>query len=84
MTDQAENIREIICPKCGGEGMWESAPYGYSHIDGHLLTRTIVCEVCDGSGGIWIDADPINMDDLAEMSGDDDVYSAFAYRGGNP
>lgn len=61
---QDDDWREIICPKCGGEGIWESAPWGYSHIDGHLLTEMITCETCGGSGGIWEQCEPITMEDL--------------------
>lgn len=78
------DVRIIICPACGGEGIWDVPTGHYSHLNGALITETRFCRECGGSGQVEVEVEPITVEDLAEIPGDDDPHSAFAYRGGNP
>jgi hypothetical protein len=56
--------RVVTCESCGGDGGFESMPYGYNHIDGSPLTHWNQCSACGGSGEYWVDVQPVEMDDL--------------------
>ncbi len=75
---------EKTCSACDGDGGWEVPSGYYNDINGALITRWRDCGACDGKGTVTVHVRPIDFEDLAEIAGDDDPYSAFAYRGGNP
>lgn len=60
------NRRIVTCENCGGDGGFESMPYGYSHIDGSPLTHWNQCSACGGSGEYWVDVQPTGMDEPDE------------------
>jgi hypothetical protein len=74
--------RFVICPACGGEGLWEVLTGGYDPRDGQADGYTKVCETCGGSGQIEESPEVRAFEDLDDD--DPDPYAAFAYRGGNP
>lgn len=57
----------VECPLCEGEGEWESSPYGYSHIDGSLLTHTVTCSACNGHGVIEDAPDLLTLEDALDL-----------------
>jgi DnaJ-class molecular chaperone len=75
---------EKVCAKCDGDGRLEAASGRYDDVTGALITREYDCPACDGKGTTTVHVRPIDMEDLAQIHGDDDPYGAFAYRGGNP
>jgi hypothetical protein len=59
------DTRVMTCEACGGDGGFESRPYGYSHITGAPLTNWTECADCDGSGWAEVRVGLITLDDIA-------------------
>lgn len=55
----------MTCESCGGDGGFESMPYGYNHYDGSPLTLWNKCAACGGCGQYWVDVQPTEMEDDA-------------------
>lgn len=58
---------EVECPCCHGEG---AITYDTGTIDRHngsIIEHSHQCDECNGRGGVWIEAQPITIDDLDEM-----------------
>jgi hypothetical protein len=55
-------VRLISCPACGGEGQFYSSRYGGNDPD---VYPTEECPWCRGDGATWVEAEPIEMEDLA-------------------
>lgn len=60
------NQRVMPCESCGGDGGFESAPYGYNHNDGSPLTHWHQCGACGGSGEYWVELQPVGVDEPEE------------------
>jgi len=56
-----------ICPACGGDRGWESAPWGVDYRDGSVLTSWIACNACDQHGEIEVPVDLVDEHDLDEI-----------------
>lgn len=76
-----EYDRVTDCEFCGGSGWVDGDPV--QDWNGPYFP-TLKCAACGGVGTVTVHMRPIDFEDLAEIAGDDDPYSAFAYRGGNP
>jgi hypothetical protein len=59
---------EVECPCCGGEGeiIYDT---GINYRDGSIMEHGYRCEECNGRGGVWIEAQPITIEDLDEIDG---------------
>ena len=52
----------VLCPVCDGEGQFYSSRYGGNDPDVWPYEE---CPWCRGDGRIWVEAEPIEMEDLA-------------------
>lgn len=46
----------VVCPACGGDKGFESAPWGVNYNDGSPLTSWIPCTFCDSKGEVETEA----------------------------
>lgn len=54
-------VRLVFCPSCGGEGAFYSSRYGGNDPD---VYPTEECPWCRGDGLLWVEAEPVEMEDL--------------------
>jgi hypothetical protein len=66
MTDREHMI--IPCPECGGDRGW-AVPVDIDRRDGSLIERWQQCEVCEATGELEIEPEPIELEDLDSMAG---------------
>lgn len=71
------------CEYCAGAGTVDGDPV--QDWNGPYYP-TLICSGCGGTGHVTIHVGPIDMEDLAKISGeeDSDLYRTFALQGGNP
>lgn len=63
MADPKET-RMIACPECGGDRGWEVLTH-YDPRDGDPKGYWQHCEVCEATGEIEIEVEPVTMEDIS-------------------
>jgi hypothetical protein len=62
-----ENPRVVECPYCGGEGRMFEQYTDWQHGPGEIDVGR--CEECEGTGGVVVEAAPIDLADFEEAFG---------------
>lgn len=58
-----DRVRLDECPVCHGEGQFYSSRHGGNDPD---VYPTEECPWCRGDGTLWVEAEPIEMEDLSK------------------
>jgi hypothetical protein len=60
------NTRIIHCPACGGD-KGHAYPVDIDRRDGSLIERWQHCEVCEATGEIEVELEPVELEDLEAL-----------------
>lgn len=62
------DVRIDPCPHCMGD-KGHDVPYDIDRRDGSTIDRWVPCRLCDATGDVEIEVEPVELEDLEEAFG---------------